>query len=231
MVATDATALTVEPASGDEDDTDATGEEEEVSDPYGVLDEEPEPEAGAESEAEPELSKEDEMAAARALKGDRFNQWHLQVAPGFGYMKGLLGTSWSASGPALRLGAWKLGWRKGFLIGGGPALVWGSLRDKVNEDWVNMGTLNGDLIVGGGKSGKFAVYGHLTLGLGVASFSDGATGSSGIVPAGRGAIGLGGDGHMSDKISVAALAVFNYVYAAWALDTFITLNIHFAPRT
>ena len=185
---------------------------------------EPEPQSAADTSAQDD--KDAEMAAARERKGDRYNQWNLHVAPTFTYLRGFQG-AWKAVGGGARLGAWKLGWRQNFMIGGGPVVVFNYVKDKANDDTIMGATLNGDLLVGGGKANKFAVYGHLTLGLGVVSFRDGATNTSGILPWGQGRIGAGGHYYVNDKISVGLLADFGGGFTHVAVDAMLTLGVHF----
>src|SRR5690606_28189339 len=126
--------------------------------------------------------------AAPPPASNRYNQWHVLVAPGFGYIRGFK-NAWQALGPAARIGAWKVGWRNRFVIGGGPSLVYGYFFDRLADDRIHFFTVNGDLIVGGGKPDKIAVYGHLTLGAGVLAAKDGATGTSFLLPGIRAEIG------------------------------------------
>lgn len=183
--------------------------------------------AAEETTAEaPADDKEAEMAAARARKGDRYNQWGLHVAPTFSYLRGFKG-AWTALGGGGRIGAWKMGWRQNFMIGGGPVLVFNYFKDKANNDTILGATFNGDLIVGGGKADKFAVYGHLTLGLGVVSFKDGATGVSGVLPWGQGRLGVGGHYYVNEKISVGLLTDFGGGFSHLAVDAMLTLGVHF----
>lgn len=158
----------------------------------------------------------------------RYNQWHLQIAPGFGYVRGPK-NAYSAIGPALRFGAWKLAWRKGFMIGGGPSLVYTYLFDKLGQDRLHFFTVNGDFVVGGGKADKFAIYAHLTLGAGVLAARDGATKTSLILPGVRAAAGIGAHGYITKRLSIGALADFGYL-GGLGVDAFLTLGLHFGKK-
>lgn len=116
------------------------------------------------------------------------------------------------------------------MVGGGPVLVFNYIKDKANDDTFLVGTLNGDLVVGGGKANKFAVYGHLILGLGVVSIRDGSSDVSGIVPWVQGRIGAGGHYYVSDKISLGLLADFGGGFGHIAVEGLLTLGVHFGKH-
>ncbi len=158
----------------------------------------------------------------------RYSQWHLLIAPGFGYVRGPR-NAYSALGPSLRFGAWKLAWRKGFMIGGGPSIVYTYLFDKLGQDRLHFFTVNGDFVVGGGKADKFAIYAHLTLGGGVIAAKDGATGTSLILPGIRAAAGVGAHGYITKRLSIGALADFGYL-GGLGVDAFVTLGVHFGKK-
>lgn len=156
----------------------------------------------------------------------KFNQWAVLIAPGGTYIKG---QGWTAGGPLFRLNAWVHGWRGKFLIGGGPSLHYSLLLDRDQDDQIHFFTVNGDMIIGGGMPGKFAVYGHLTLGLGVLRAHDGATDLTLTLPGGRAGAGLGGHGYITPRISLGALVDFGYL-GGLGVDAMAVLGIHFGRK-
>lgn len=166
--------------------------------------------------------------AQTAKEPERYNQWHLLIAPGVGYVRGPR-NAYSAIGPSLRFGAWKLAWRRNFMIGGGPSLVYSYLFDKLGQDRLHFLTVNGDFVVGGGKAGKFAVYAHMTAGLGVIAAKDGATGTSLVLPGVRAAAGVGAHGYITQRLSLGTLVDFGYM-GGLGVDAFLTLGLHFGKK-
>ena len=79
----------------------------------------------------------------------------------------MFGLGYSAMGPALRFGGWITRWFGNFMIGGGPVLNYSLLFDPKYGDRVHLATINGDLIIGGGKYRKVAGFGHIVLGGGL----------------------------------------------------------------
>lgn len=194
-----------------------------------------EPEGPAEAEAaaqEPaaDAAKPSEPAppADAAKTPERYNQWHLLIAPGVGYVRGPR-NAYSAIGPSLRFGAWKLAWRRNFMIGGGPSLVYSYLFDKLGQDRLHFLTVNGDFVVGGGKADKFAVYAHMTVGLGVIAAKDGATGTSLVLPGIHAAAGIGAHGYLTRRLSLGTLIDFGYM-GGLGVDAFLTLGLHFGKK-
>lgn len=167
-------------------------------------------------------------AATPEATPTRYSQWHLLIAPGIGYVRGP-NKAYSAIGPGGRFGAWKLSWRKNFVIGGGPSIVYSYLFDKLGQDRLHFFTVNGDFVVGGGKADKFAAYAHLTLGGGVIAAKDGVTGSSFILPGIRAAAGFGIHGYLTRRLSLGTLVNFGYM-GGLGVDAFLTLGVHFGKK-
>ena len=144
----------------------------------------------------------------------------LVVQPGGTFMP-----SFGLYGPGVRIGGWFQRWIGGFMVGGGPLLHY-SYTFGGGTTFGNL-TVNGDFIIGGGKFQKFAVYGHLTAGLGVAHASSGSV--SAIGPGARLMFGAGGYGHITKRISLGALvdAGFTSNGLAVGVDAFLTLGFHF----
>lgn len=187
-------------------------------------------EGGEASDAAPpaEPAKPAESARPAETRPARYAQWHLLIAPGVGYVRGAR-NAFSAIGPSARFGAWRLHWRNNFMIGGGPALVYGYLFDGLGQDRLHFFTVNGDFVVGGGKADKFAVYGHVTLGGGVMAAKDGATGRSFILPGIRAAVGVGAHGYLTQRLSLGTLIDFGYM-GGLGVDAFLTLGVHFGKK-
>ena len=136
-----------------------------------------------------------------------------------------------AYGPALRFGGWASRWIGNFMVGGGPVLHYSYLTESgPAKDHLQLFTLQGDLLLGGGRYEKFAIYGHVTLGGGIMSAKDGASGISLTLPGVRLAAGVGGHGYITPRFSLGALADFGYL-GGLGVDLLITANVHFGRGT
>lgn len=164
----------------------------------------------------------------------RTKEWQLQLAPGaelfvfpwFGVQgnNGLI-----AAGPALKFSALRLGWYGGFMVGGGPSLHYGFMKEtKDPPDRLHWLTLNGDFMVGGGKYQKFAVYAHLMLGAGIFSGYDADTDTKlKVLPAARALVGVGGYGHITPRVSLGVLVDFGL---PGTVDALVTAGFHFGKK-
>lgn len=158
---------------------------------------------------------------------DRFNRWSLQIAPGAEF---IFGGDWNAYGPNVRFGGWVHAWRGKFMVGGGPALHYTYLIDNSpQEDKLQIITVNGDFVIGGGIPDKIAGYAHLTAGLGAMYGEDGATGARILLPGIRGAAGGGLHGFVHRMVSLGALVDFGW-YGGLGVDAFLTVGIHFKKK-
>lgn len=159
----------------------------------------------------------------------RFNRWSLQIAPGAEF---IFAGEFNAYGPNFRFGAWVHAWRGKFMIGGGPALHYTYLVDNTDSgDKVQLFTVNGDMVIGGGKADKIAGFGHITLGAGAVYGKDGQTGASLAGPAIRFAAGPGLHGFVHRMVSLGALVDFSYYpFVGLGMDAFLTVGIHFKPK-
>ena len=84
-------------------------------------------------------------------------------------------------------------------------------------------------VVGGGKADKFAVYAHMTVGLGVIAAKDGATGTSLVLPGIHAAAGIGAHGYLTRRLSLGTLIDFGYM-GGLGVDAFLTLGLHFGKK-
>ena len=166
----------------------------------------------------------DPSAAPEDSGGKRKNkEWNLQIQAGGEFF---VSGQFLAKGASFRFGAWKQLWIRGFMVGGGPFLHYSILVDPAASDTVGLLTFNGDFIIGGGKYQKFAVFFHATAGLGIGHVSDNG-GDTIIVPIGRPLAGVGGYGHITERISIGGLVDFGYYVVAVGVDAMITLGFHF----
>ncbi len=115
------------------------------------------------------------------------------------------------------------------MIGGGPSLQYTYLFDKPNKDKVHLATVNGDMIIGGGKPDMIAAYFHLTAGLGVLSAKDGATGIKITFLGARAASGVGLYGHVAKRITLGVLVDFGWM-GGLGVDAFATLGFHLGKK-
>lgn len=158
---------------------------------------------------------------------DRYNRWSLNVAPGTEFI--LFGPL-TIYGPTLRVGTWVHKWRGRLMFGGGPALQYTYLVDNVNSgDKIHLATVNGDLVIGGGRADKYALYGHLTFGAGLLAGYDAQTQTRLLLPGLRAAGGIGGHYFFGDAFSVGVLADIGFAGGV-ALDTFVVAALHFGRR-
>ena len=186
-------------------------------------------ESEAESDAEPESEEmteppaapADDVAAEGAPK--KFNEWGLMLSAGPSFM---VGPNWSATGAIMRLGLMKHWWRNHFMIASGPSVSYWFAQDKVAQDRIHLATFNGELMMGGGVAEKFAVYGHLVLGLGYLQAHDGATNTTIKFVGGKSGAGVGAKYYIIPKLSVGALADFNFL-GGLAVDAMVTLSFNF----
>jgi hypothetical protein len=164
---------------------------------------------------------------------DRAKEWQVQVAPGaelfvFPWYGQVSGGGLIAAGPTFKLTANKLGWYRGFMIGGGPSLQYSYMAEtREPKDKIHQFTLNGDMVVGGGLYEKFAVYAHLMLGLGVMSAFDGETQKKFLLPGARATAGVGGFGYITPKISLGALIDFGF---PGIVDAMVTVGFHLGKK-
>jgi hypothetical protein len=116
------------------------------------------------------------------------------------------------------------------MVGGGPALHYTYLVDNTPaEDKLQLLTVNGDFVIGGGIPDKIAGYAHLTAGLGVMYGEDGETGTRILWPGIRGAAGGGLHGFVHRMVSLGALVDFGW-YGGLGVDAFLTVGIHFKKK-
>lgn len=189
-------------------------------------------ESESESESESEAEVVAEPAAAPAAPADdvaaegtpkKFNEWGLMLSAGPSFM---VGPNWSATGAIMRLGLMKHWWRNHFMIASGPSVSYWFAQDKVAQDKIHLATFNGELMMGGGVAEKFAVYGHLVLGLGYLQAHDGATNTTIKFVGGKSGAGVGAKYYIIPKLSVGALADFNFL-GGLAVDAMVTLSFNF----
>src|SRR5690606_4259776 len=112
-----------------------------------------------------------------------------------------------ALGGGFRFGGHAIKWAgaKGrFLVGGGPILQYSYLKDRDYDDAIHLVTVNGDLLLGGGKQ-RWGIYWHLTAGLGYLSAFDAQSGAKISTVGARAATGVGGYGKINDRFSLGAL--------------------------
>lgn len=156
-------------------------------------------------------------------------EWMLVIAPGFDYIRGPSSNPYTALGGGARFGGHAVKWGGGkgkFFIGGGPILHYSYIKDQDFDDVIHLITLNGDLLIGGGGPGVWAVYGHLTGGLGYFSGFDAQSGLRIQTIGARGALGVGGFGKITDRFSLGGLVDFGWAGGLW-VNALITANIHF----
>lgn len=158
-----------------------------------------------------------------AARPPRKGEWEIHVAAGGTFVFGL---GYSAMGPALRFGGWITRWFGNFMIGGGPALNYSLLFDPKYGDRVHLATINGDLIIGGGKYRKVAGFGHIVLGGGLLFAYDAQTDQSFFFPGIRAALGGGVRGWLTQRISLGGLVDFG-VIGGLGVDAYLTLGVHF----
>lgn len=154
------------------------------------------------------------------------NEWLIHIAPGATLLRG----AFTANGPSFRVGGWASRWLGNFYVAGGPVLHYGYLIDKAADDQLHLFTLQGDLALGGGIYEKFAVYAHMTGGLGVLSANDGATDTKITTLGARFGAGLGFYAYVIPRLSIGALADFGY-YGTLGIDALLTVNVHFGQGT
>lgn len=164
--------------------------------------------------------------AAEGETPKKFNEWGLMLSPGPSFM---VGPNWSATGAIVRLGVMKHWWRNHFMIASGPSVSYWFAQDKVAQDKIHLATFNGELMMGGGVAEKFAVYGHLVLGLGYLQAHDGATDLTIKFVGGKSATGIGAKYYILPKLSVGALADFNFL-GGLAVDAMVTLTFNFGRK-
>jgi hypothetical protein len=132
------------------------------------------------------------------------------------------------NGPAFLLSAHWLKWFGPFMIGGGTSIHYSfMIENQEPKDKIQQITLNGDFMIGGGVYQKFAIYGHVLLGGGVASAYDGETDLKLILPWIRAVAGIGAWAHVSKLLSLGVL-----VDVGWpgTVEVLGTLSFHFAKR-
>lgn len=165
---------------------------------------------------------------ARPEKVRTGTQWMLHIAPGANFV---FSRYYRAYGPTLRFGGLATRWIGNMMIGGGPVLTYGFLLDpSPAKDRIHFFTLQGDFMIGGGRHEKFAIFAHLSLGGGIASAKDGTTNLRLTVPWIRAAAGVGAYGHITPRFSLGAIVDFGYL-GGLGVDTVLTANIHFGPRS
>lgn len=156
-------------------------------------------------------------------------EWMLVIAPGVDYIRGPSSNPYTALGGGARVGGHAVKWGGGkghFFIGGGPILHYSYIKDRDFDDVIHLFTVNGDLLVGGGGPGKWAVYGHLTGGLGYLSAFDAQTRARIQTLGARGGLGVGGFGKVNDRFSIGGLVDFGWAGGLW-VNALATFNIHF----
>lgn len=165
----------------------------------------------------------------------RTKEWQLQLAPGgeffvFPWFGIDSGNGLIAGGPTLKFSALRVGWYGGFMVGGGPSLHYSFMKEtKDPPDRLHWFTLNGDLMIGGGRYQKFAVYGHLMLGGGIFSGYDADTDTKiKVLPAVRALVGVGGYGHITPRISLGLLVDFGL---PGTIDALVTAGFHFGKKS
>jgi len=176
--------------------------------------------------SEPESAAEPVPPPASAQK----REWMLVIAPGFDYVIGPKANPYRALGGGFRFGGHAIKWAgaKGhFLVGGGPILHYSYIADKTS-DKIHIVTVNGDLLLGGGKQ-RWGVYWHLTAGLGYLQASDGQTNTNIRTLGARAATGVGGYAKIVDRFSLGALVDVGWAGGTW-VNALITANIHFGRR-
>ena len=86
------------------------------------------------------------------------------------------------------------------------------------------------MIVGGGRAGRFALFGHVILGGGFASVWDYEGASRYLVGTRHAGAGVGGYARLHDRFSLGALMDFKYAGMAdngwFSIDTRLMLGFH-----
>jgi hypothetical protein len=178
--------------------------------------------AVAEPSAQSQSSPADVSAVPR-----RFNQWSLQIMPGGEF---IFGAGYKAYGPNFRFAPWVHAWRGKFMVGGGPSIQYAYLIDQApSGDYLHFFTVNGDLVIGGGKPDKIAAFAHVTGGLGVISAKDGQTGLKITTLGVRAAAGAGLFGFVHRMVSLGVLVDVGYLGGV-GVDTYLTLGLHFGRK-
>jgi len=208
-----------------EEAAEVDGDDLEESEPDEDLTEESTEEA-AEPAAAPAPVAPAEDVAAEGETSKKFNEWGLMLSAGPSFM---VGPNWSATGAIARLGIMKHWWRNHFMIASGPSVSYWFAQDKVAQDKIHLATFNGELMMGGGTAEKFAVYGHLVLGLGYLQAHDGATNTTIKFVGGKSGAGVGAKYYIIPKLSVGALADFNFL-GGLAVDAMVTLSFNFGRK-